>query len=121
VKLSWDDTDGEHEEDATARLLSERLKALDGDERTYVSVGDASTHLMCGGDAGSGVVLYVQLGDRNEQLVSGDAEETKEVVAAGQPGDYPGRFVVGLDLAQQAASYFLEHRGTDDGLTWEEQ
>ena len=78
-------------------------------------------HLMCGGDAGRGVVVYIQRGDINEQLVSGDDETPVQLVAAGQPGEYPTRFVVPIESAEKAALHFLSTGQPDDSLEWERQ
>ncbi len=122
MRVSWDDEDGEHDTEGSASVVRARVRALDGDARTYVSLGDPDNHLMCGGDAGRGVVVYVQRGDINEQLVSGGGDDSVEVVVAGgQPGDYPSRFVVPVESAEKAALHFLSAEEPDDGLAWERQ
>ena len=81
VNVSWDDGDGEQDTEGSASVVRARLRPLDGDTHTYVSLGDAESHPMCGGDAGRGVVVYVQRGDINDELISGESDDPVGVVA----------------------------------------
>ena len=121
MNVSWDDIDGEHDDTADWEGVEDLIGSLDGEERTHVSLGDPETHLVCGGAADSGLVLFVQLDGEIHQLLSstGGGEETVELVAAGQPGIYPSRYVVDLQLAKRAARTFVEDSTLASSLTWE--
>lgn len=123
MNVSWDDGDGEHERTAGWDDIGELIGSLDGRERTHVSLGDPETHLVCGGCATDGLVLYVGLRGEIHHLVSGTAsgEQTVELVAAGQPGEYPSRFVVDLETALRAARTFVDHASLESSLEWEQQ
>lgn len=124
MNVSWDDGDGEHERDGDWDVIGELIGSLDGRERTHVSLGDPEAHLVCGGSATDGLVLYVGLDGEIHQLVSGASgrpEETVELVAAGQPGEYPARFVVELEPALEAARTFVEDAALEPSLEWSQQ
>lgn len=122
MKVSWDDADGEHDGTADWATVSGLLESLDGKDRTHVSIGDADAHLVCGGSATAGLVLYVGLDGESHQLLSAEPMSrlgSLEVVAAGQPGDYPARFVVDLAGARRAARAFVEEAALESSVEWE--
>ena len=123
VNVSWDDRDGEHDAAAGRKVVEDLIGSLDGEERTHVSLGDPERHLVCGGAAAVGLVLFVQLHGEIHQLLSSTADRdgTVELVAAGQPGVYPTRFVVDLQRAKQAARTFVEDSTLETSLPWELQ
>lgn len=124
MNVSWDDGDGEREGVAGWDVIGGLIESLDGRDRTHVSLGDPQSHLVCGGSAAHGLVLYVGLGGEIHQLVSattGRSGETVELVAAGQPGDYPARFVVGVEPALEAARRFVDDEALESSLSWEQQ
>lgn len=61
MRLGWDDGLNEGEVPLTdLGDIRRRLAALDGGERTIVTIGaGGDAHLACGGDSRTGVVLYV--------------------------------------------------------------
>jgi hypothetical protein len=121
VTVSWDDSDGEHDDTADWEVISDLIGSLDGEDRTHVSLGDPEAHLVCGGSANNGLVLHAQLdGEIHQLLCSTPAgQETVELVAAGQPGDYPARFVVELEPALKAARTFVEGSTLESSVGWE--
>ncbi len=124
MNVSWDDAAGEHERDGGWDVIAELIRSLDGRDRTHVSLGDPEAHLVCGGSATDGLVLYVGLDGEIHQLVSGTSgrpEETVELVAAGQPGEYAARFVVELEPALEAARTFVEDSALEPSLEWSQQ
>lgn len=123
MKVSWDDSDGEHDDTAGWDVVRDLIGFLDGRDRTHVSLGDLDAHLVCGGSASSGLVLYVQLDGEIRQLLSSTpgGRETVELVAAGQPGEYPARFVVELEPALTAARRFVEEFTLESSVEWELQ
>lgn len=123
VDVSWDDSDGEHDDTADWEVVEDLIGSLDGEERTHVSLGDPETHLVCGGAADDGLVLFVQLDGEIHQLLSStpDGRATVELVAAGQPGVHPARFVVDLRLAKKATRTFVEDASLEPSLSWERQ
>ena len=124
MDVSWDDADGERDDTADQDLVGDLIRSLDGHDRTHVSLGDARAHLVCGGSAARGLVLHVRLDGEIHQLLStgaGRADETVELVAAGQPGEYAARFVVDLDTALSAARTFVAEVALDASFEWEQQ
>ena len=122
VEVSWDDADGEHDATADRSLLEDLVRSLDGRHRTHVSIGGPDAHLVCGGSAATGLVLFIGLDGETHQLLA--AKRTRrtgsvELVAAGQPGDYPARFVVDLARALDAARTFLQESALDSSVEWE--
>lgn len=124
VNVSWDDGDGEHEDTADPGVVAELIRSLDGQDRTHVSLGDPDAHLVCGGSADRGLVLYAGLDGEIHQLLSTTPTRHRgsvDVVAAGQPGAYPARFVVDLGTALKAARAFVEDVGLESSVDWEQQ
>ena len=123
MKVSWDDSDGEHDDTADWDRIRDLIGSLDGEDRTHVSLGDPAAHLVCGGSAHDGLVLHVGLDGEIHQLLSSTrgGERTVELVAAGQPGEFPARFVVGLEPALRAARMFAEDSTLESSVEWERQ
>lgn len=122
--LTWDDGYTEHEVGSpTPDEVAVRLAALNGADRTLVTIYRDDAHLAVGGSATSGLVVYCT--DDNEvfwQLMSdAPATESVTVVAGGQSAGYPANHVTSLDDAIAAAKKFLETGGRADFLRWEAQ
>lgn len=123
VEVAWDDVEGEHDATAEWAMVSDLLGSLDGKDRTHVSIGDVGTHLVCGGSATTGLLLHVGLDGGTHQLLAAEPVRSAgsiEVVAAGQPGEYPARFVVDLDRARAAARAFVAESALESSLEWEQ-
>ncbi|SDU69507.1 Imm1 family immunity protein [Jiangella alkaliphila] len=125
MSLCWDDGPSENEAPLTdVGEVRRRLTALDGEHRTIVTIAaDGEAHLGCGGDNRLGLVLYVTADNQvfhtliNETAASGADDVV--MVAGGQPGRYPARQVVPLEVAVAAAEYYATHRDISPELAWD--
>jgi Immunity protein Imm1 len=115
----------DHVDDLTVDLVAQLARSLDGDLHTLVTLspgGDA--HMAIGGDAASGLVVYVTADNRSfHNLRTGHPSRSSPitVVAGGQPGDYDAHHVVSLEEALAAATQYAETGQLDDGLNWDLQ
>lgn len=77
--------------------------------------------LLVGGGLGQYVVTYVEPDQRSAVVVDRSAEPDGEiqVVAGGQAGNYPARWVVSHATAVQAATTFSQTGGLASELSWE--
>jgi len=121
TRLTWNDGYDERElmEPSTADVEA-RISALDGADRSLVTIYRDGAHLAVGGSAPDHLFVYCTF-DNLEfwQLVSdGDPAATVSVVAGGQAAPYPADRVTTLPSALDAASTFLEHGVRADGLRW---
>ena len=75
-----------------------------------------------GGDARSGLIVFVARDEETFSQLSSDVDPKDDqeitVVAGGQPGAYSARYVVSLDLATTAVRWFLEKGGLAEDLRW---
>ncbi|GAA0957670.1 hypothetical protein GCM10009554_68730 [Kribbella koreensis] len=103
--------------------VAEAMKALDGYDRTILTLVRGLAHMAVGGDAGRGLVLYADLGDEDfYNLIVPDAGAgSVEVVAGGQPGVFEARQVVSEGQALAALKAFWENGRLDQGQVWERQ
>lgn len=98
------------------------IDALDGGERTLVTVYQGDAHAAAGGSAVSGLVVYVTFeGTAFHQLKSAVAHSDDEVtvVAGGQAGNFPRRLVVSAAAAKAALRAFVEQQALDPDQQWE--
>lgn len=115
---------GESEEEVhDDRQVTERIEALDGENRTLVTVfGDGEGHLACGGNSKTGLVLYATFDNLTfYQLMRGIGDKEVAVVAGGQPGGYKERYVLDLDYALEAVKYYLLNAALLPTAAWGEQ
>lgn len=120
--IVWDDGTAQHEEELREwPQLSERLAALDGVNRTLVTVLKDSGHLACGGSAATGLVVYATFDNTVfHQLVDPSAADgARTVIAGGQAGQYPAHQVVDLNQAEAASRVFFERSELDPQQQWE--
>lgn len=118
----WDDDFVEYELDgASVADVLDRVRGLNGQNRSLVTVFLGDAHLAAGGSSSDGIVLYVSLdGSSFDQLTRGTCGgETIQVVAGGQAADYDSRFVVGLALAERALLSFMNDGSLAPDLDWE--
>ena len=118
----WDDGSEQHEAPFSEADLEELVSRLDGRNRTLVTLFVGEGHAACGGDARTGLVVYVTLdGERFHQLVRGDRGGDGEVavVAGGQLGDYPARSVVSAERAIEALRWYVDHHELMPSAEWE--
>ena len=119
----WDD--GLFEREITTSEVSQILgliDALNGRERTLVTVHQGDAHIAVGGSAVSGLVSYVTFdGESFHQLRSHLTVNDEEVavVAGRQSGSYPRRFVVDAGAAKAAVQSFVVDRELDPHQQWE--
>lgn len=124
--VSWD-TFGSGESEEVVRdfaQIEQRIRALDGENRTLVTVfDDGDGHLACGGSSKSGLVLYVTFDNLTFYQLSRDSGGGGEVtvVAGGQPGGYLQKYVVDVDYALEAVKCYLRDATLLPSATWDEQ
>jgi ubiquinone/menaquinone biosynthesis C-methylase UbiE len=77
--------------------------------------------LLVGGGLGRFIVTYVESDQRSAVAVDLSAEPDVEirVVAGGQPGNFPARWVVSRTTAIQAATTFSQTGSLTAELMWE--
>jgi hypothetical protein len=120
--LVWDEgcTEGENLSPTMADIV-ERVSRLNGVDRTLVTLYRGEGHVVCGGSAETGLVVYATL-DNTEfwQLADPGAPEGEvSVIAGGQAGKYHARHVVDLGRAISAVTSFFESGTLAPGLAWE--
>lgn len=119
--VTWDDEGHEYEAALATVNLHDLVHRLDGHDRTLVMVYVGDAHGACGGDANSGVVMYVTFdGEHFFQLADGAMKPKAEVqvVAGGQPGWYEPPFVVPAALAASALQWFVDHGTLMPEVNW---
>lgn len=120
--LVWDDAEqGEIEEPlSSGAQIRDRIRALDGESRTLVTLYGPDAHLAVGGDQATGLVVYATFDNQVfHQLTTGAAGDHElTVVAGGQPGNYPAHHVVGFADALTAATEFADHGRLAESLRW---
>jgi hypothetical protein len=122
VIVVWDDNFVEHELDgATVEDVLDRVRELDGESRSLVTVLVGDAHLAVGGRSPKGIVLYVSFdGLSFDQLTRGVSDDDPvQVVAGGQAAAYDSRFVVDLTLAERAVQQFVDDGVLAHDLDWE--
>jgi hypothetical protein len=105
------------------------VRALDGDQRTAVSLLRGRRRLDVFGDARR-AVLVLQSDDHadhrtawhhvtsEDATAAGHGEEDVDVTVAGWPGHFRRSQVTTIDAALSAAEHFLASGGRAPGLTW---
>ena len=108
----------------TWEMISEAIKALDGNVRTLVTVALEPLSRITiggGGDNGLYVVQANQDGERFHLATRDDDTPASNVTikAGGQNGEFPARRCVALDTALRAAQTFVETRQLEPAIKWE--
>ena len=112
---SWDTLEGDFLEEQEAEapsleLLDEVFRSLDGVTHTLLCVQhDGGASLMIGGGP-TQYVVCLETAEGSLYTLTRETDETAKVclTAGGQEGDYPGRQVVGKELARGALTWFVE-------------
>jgi hypothetical protein len=122
--LTWDE--GFNERELPSPDLDDvraRIAALNGIDRSLVTVYRDDAHLAVGGSANDGLVVYCTFDNEVfwQIVVDGDPGTSMTVVAGGQAGLYPATKVVSLGDALTAAVDFLERGERTSRLQWETQ
>jgi hypothetical protein len=83
---------------------------------------DRETYLAVGGGAGRYLVTGSVQSERFPTLIHPKKPPTPKelLVVGGQEGDYPGNWIVDLEMALQAARVFYESGNFGDGMNWQE-
>ncbi len=131
--VRWQDSDEKNERalaDGDAGFVEKLVRQLDGNYRNLMPVSqsfydsnDVPPYLCVGGDASTGLVLFVSYDNESFFELTNPEREPEpqvEVVAGGSPGDYPGHYVVTIEAAVQATRTFMNDGTLDSSLTWEE-
>ncbi|GAA4330517.1 Imm1 family immunity protein [Klenkia terrae] len=124
VTMTWDgDGDRDPLSAPTTTDLTAAIERLDGARWSLVTVHRADGDLVVGGSAARGLIVYADLGPGRCWTALGTdraGEDEVELVAGGQPGNYPSRVVLGLDAAVAAAAAFLTTGSLAPEIGWEE-
>jgi hypothetical protein len=108
----------------TWEMVSEAIKALDGNVRTLVMIVlQPPSHMTIGGGGNNGlyVVQATEDGERFQLATREDVTSLSNVTikAGGQNGDFPARRCVDLDTALRAAQAFVETGRLEAAIRWE--
>lgn len=108
----------------TWEMVSEAIKALDGNVRTLVMIVlQAPSHMTIGGGGDNGlyVVQATEDGARFQLATREDVTSSSDVTirAGGQNGAFPARRCVDLDTALRAAHTFVETGQLEAAIRWE--
>jgi xanthine/CO dehydrogenase XdhC/CoxF family maturation factor len=113
---------GETIENATWEQAEAAIRSLDASRVTALTVERPDrSNVLVGGGNGRYILCITTADERlvalaNEAKADGTAEE---LVAGGQPGQYPSRLVVDdLDTVLRAARTYFETGTPDSGLSW---
>lgn len=118
--MTWDSDDGQAVDPSVAEL-ERRIRALDGEHLTIVTLQSETGYFAAGGSAAHGLVIYADLGDGDfwSALSSVTTSTTMvTVVAGGQPGDYEERTVTTVEVAIAAATHFLASQALSPEVEW---
>lgn len=123
LTVVWDDEGGSHELATTdASAILGLVGALNGRDRTLVTVFRGAAHTAVGGSASTGVVMYVTF-DQQEfhQLAAGEPTAGRDVLvtAGGQVGEYRAHLVVDVESAKAALLEFVERGALTNNQRWE--
>jgi hypothetical protein len=103
-------------------VIKTALESLDGKRRTLVMLrkDDDANLVVSGGESGK-YVVYGTFDNQSFQILARnvDSDLIVAVNAGGQVGEYPERWVVGIDDAIQAALGFALSGVLDPSLMWE--
>ncbi|WP_375504185.1 Imm1 family immunity protein [uncultured Jatrophihabitans sp.] len=118
--MAWDGDDGEVV-DPSVGELERRIRALDGEHLTIVTLQSETGYFAVGGSAANGLVVFADLGDGDfwsalSPVTSSTTMVT--VVAGGQPGDYEERLMTTVEVAIAAATHFLASQALSPEVEW---
>ena len=120
--LIWDGEDAGEQAGPDVGDIQRRISGLNGAGRTLVMLERDGATFAVGGSQ-RGVIAYLEDTDGEfwQVLSTGStSDEVVEVVAGGQPGEYPSRVVTSPDAAMIAASEFARSGGRSDQVGWEQ-
>jgi Immunity protein Imm1 len=112
----WQGTsdDGVDVADPTWAVIENAIRGLNGKDRTLVMLsGDGAGHLAIGGGTDGQYLVYGTVDNLSFQVMVNQSEgaELVPLVAGGQEGEYPARWLTQLDQALMAAKLYVH-----DGL-----
>ena len=122
--LTWDEGYEQRElPSPSAAEVQSRIAALNGVNRTLVTVYRDESHIAVGGSASDGLVVYCTFDNEVfwQLLSNATPGGSIDVVAGSQAGTYPSEHVTTLAAAQKAAAVFLEHGDRAPMLRWKAQ
>lgn len=108
--------------DASAFDCARLLEQMDGHRHTMLLLERSSNEkLVIGGGDNAFIICKSLAGDINLTLINidGSDEETAEVCAGGQVGEYPTRLICRKDLAQAAIAEFVSE--APSSLAWQSE
>jgi hypothetical protein len=123
VTLTWEGPKEGELADPPEEEVQRRIEDVNGHDRTLVTLDREGEYLAVGGSASQGLVVYVDVGESTEfwQALSPStsSEDPVIVLAGGQPGEYPARIVVTLEVALTVAVAYAASGERASGATWE--
>jgi hypothetical protein len=123
VTVVWDDGLTTHERTVTdLSEIVDLVEALDGRERTLVTVFRGAAHAAVGGSAQAGLVVYVTFDQQTfHQLTAGEptADRSVHVTAGGQVGEYRAHLLLDVESAKAALREFVERGVLINDQRWE--
>lgn len=123
VTVVWDDGATLHERTTTelAEIVG-LAAALDGRDRTLVTVFRGEAHAAVGGSSPAGLVVYVTFDQQAfHQLAAGQPAGAPNVTvrAGSQASEYPAHVVVDLVAAEAALAEFVGSGALSGDQRWE--
>ena len=117
--VSWDDEDGNHDTVEPVDTICALIRRLNGLSRSCVTVFDDPQTIGAGGGENGEVVVYRTEDDTTFYNLIGDqeADGTTELLACGQPGEFPDRTIVSARIAALAVGELLS--GKPSSFVWE--
>lgn len=117
--VSWDDEDGNHDGVEPVDTICALIRGLNGLSRSCVTIFDDPQTIGVGGGENGEVVVYRTEDDVMFYNLIGDheADGTTELFVCGQPGEFPDRTLVSVEVAALAVRELLS--GKPSSFVWE--
>ncbi len=133
VVVSWDSSSGDGEQsfdladvERTEDFTIELIQQLNGQDRTLIAIGAATTYFLVGGDAQRGLVVSFNENDDSLllQLMTAHPDASGDridIVTGGQVADWDPSDVATTAEAIAGAAHYIHHFEPLPGVTWKDQ
>jgi hypothetical protein len=121
VLATWRDAEFDYEAAAPPlEVVLDAVRALNGEDRTFVSIFNGRGRMDVGGDARRQLVVLQSDDRRTWHMVESPHESSAEqpVVVAGVRTRYPGRRMTTLSAAERAVTAWLQRGERHPDLDW---